>query len=173
MCAWLAAGLHKFMAATVGHLTRCDGASMWEGLAAMGITHLFMPLDPFADSHVAGAIAPDTAPANMEAHSVRHWLARDQPAAQPDPWHSLNDWTPAPCASFVDNTSMGRLADQRTRALCQASDRKLGRRPAVRFCANFSTARRPQSRPEPSFTLTHLDTVRPLTGATRRNRFRF
>ena len=41
MCAWLAAGLHNFMAAKVGHLARCDAASLWDGLAAMGISHLF------------------------------------------------------------------------------------------------------------------------------------
>ena len=176
MCAWLAAGIHHAAATALNSRWHCEPADLWEGAESLAVSHLYVPLDPYLDDHTAGAWAPDTA-----AGAASSSLATAQPDLTVDNplLSNTSAWTPPPCADTLPQVAVERIAARRTAALVRRSDQLLGRplAPApttARFCRTYRpAARAPSLIDEPRFVLTALDTARPGTGATRRNRFRF
>ena len=175
MCAWLAAGIHHAAAVALNTRWRCESSDLWDGATALAVSHLYVPLDPYLDSHAAGAWAPDTAAGTARPPSA----LPDQASADVTPLLGGDlPWLPPPCIGTVSDLALDRLAERRTKALVRRSDQQLGRplaSAAVRFCGAYRppVARAPVLLEEPRFNLTALDTTRPGTGATRRNRFRF
>ena len=169
MCSWLALGIHNAIVAKIGTSWLCDGSQLWDGAEELGIDHLYVPLDPYHEGHVAGAIAPDAAGqglADADSHSVDARITADL------------SWRPEPCGNFLGSDAVATFATSRTQALRRISDAQLGRQPARRarqFCSNFQPRRTTVASraPEPSFVLTALDTATHQLGATRRCRFRF
>ena len=63
LCAWLARGLHDAAAERLRSAPRASLPELLDGLESLGMEHLYVPLDPYDPSHVAGAWAADTAAA--------------------------------------------------------------------------------------------------------------
>ena len=175
MCLWIAAAIHHVLEVRLADQCRLGKHDLVGGLARLGLGHLYVPLDPYLESHAVGAWAPGTAAGASGPPTASTNLASsdDLPLLSCAP-----PWQPPPCADFVAPAVLDRFADRRTKALIRRSDLQLGRPmepTAARFCRSFSRPlpRAPALVEEPRFHLTTLDTARHGTGATRRERFRF
>ena len=175
MCAWLARGLHAAAAARINHHSRCDLHQLLEGLHVLGIPHLYMPLDPYLDSHAAGAFAPDTM-----AKGKRDDKAPVEALSTDDLLKPVHCDHIGPDQQFLPLEAIDTIAERRQHALRRQSDRALGRTTAAvaarrpqpvrtHFCSSYHANVRADSR----YNLTTLDTVQIPTGATRRSRFRW